>query len=267
MKSFHWAGLVEDEGLARVEPEACCNPAARRPTFFYPMSPRKSILWGIGAALVLLQIPAQAARPSAAEEWLTHYYENPQPERFVTSIYELSRSGYFEQPGHVPLAIGFIGSLFAQNPEQIDQWVVLCSGLPRAHQRLMASALWYSGSRKGVEYLQAYSRVVDPAMRAEIEQLLATKPSLRDADVHSTSSMNLQWGAFLATGESGHITKVLAALGSDDPGLSTSVRLALAEKAATHERVYQICQDELTRQTAEVRGQVQTALADVKAQP
>ena len=131
----------------------------------------------------------------------------------------------------------------------------------------MASALWYSGSRKGVDYLKAYSRVVDPGLRVEIERLLAMKPSLRDADVHSMSSMNLQWGAFLATGESSHITKVLAALGSDEPGLSAGVRLALAEKATAHQRVYQICQDELTRQTAEVRGEVQTALANVKARP
>ena len=145
------------------------------------MHPKKIFLSGLGALLLLLQSPAPAAtRVSASEDWLNHYYENPQPERFVPAIYELSRTGFFERPGHVPLAIGFIASLFAQNPELIDQWVVLCSGLPRAHQRLMASALWYSGSVKGADYLRAYSRVVGPELRPDIEQLLASKPNLRE---------------------------------------------------------------------------------------
>jgi hypothetical protein len=232
------------------------------------MKTPKYILTGISAALILLQTPASAApRVSAAEEWLNHYYENPQPEKFVSSVFELSRSGYFEQPGHVPLAIGFLGGIFAQNPEQVDQWVVMLSALPRAHQRLVASALWYSGSTKGVEYLRAYSRVVDPAMRAEIDQLLTTKANLRETEVRSTSSLNLQWGAFLATGDARHVTQVLAALGSDQPGLSAAARYALAEQALAHERVYQICQDEATRQTGEAGAQVRTALAGVKSQP
>jgi hypothetical protein len=79
--------------------------------------------------------------------------------------------------------------------------------------------------------------------------------------------MNLQWGAFLATGEAGHITKLLAALGSAEPGLSATVRLSLAEKAMVHERVYQICQDAAARETGVGRDQVRTALVGVKSPP
>ncbi len=232
------------------------------------MKNTKITLLGISASLVLMfASPALSAADTSAEAWLNHYYENPQPEQFLPAIYKLSRSGYFEQPGHVPLAIGFIASIFAQNPEQIDLWVMNCQSLPQAHQRIIASALWYSGSPKGADYLRAYSRLVAPELRVEVEQLLGTKPNLRDTDVRSSSSLNLQWGAFLATGESRHITKVLAALGSDEPGLSTSVRLALAEKAVAHDRVYEICLAELARQPADVRGQLQDAMAQAKMQP
>jgi hypothetical protein len=225
----------------------------------------KTILLGISASLTLLLVsPVQAARNASAGEWVDHYYQNPQPEQFVSGIYGLSRNGYFEQPGHVPLAIGFIAGVFRQNPESIDQWVMSFRGLPTAHQRLIASALWYSGSPKGAEYLRAYARVVGPEMRAEIERLLVTDPALRETPVLSASSLNLQWGAFLATGESQHIRNVLAALGSGEPGLSSTARFALAEKAVAHERVYEICQAELTRQPAEVREQMRAAMAGVK---
>ena len=91
------------------------------------MKPPRYVLSGISVVLVLLlQRPAHAAPVSTAEDWLNHYYENPHPERFESAINELSRRGYFEQPGHVPLAIGFIAGMFRQNPEQIDLWVMNC---------------------------------------------------------------------------------------------------------------------------------------------
>jgi hypothetical protein len=232
------------------------------------MKTTQFIFSGFSAALVLLcTSPLRAASGPTAEEWLNRYYENPRPERFVSAIFELSRSGFFERPGHVPLAIGFIAGVFRQNPEEIDLWVMNCQFLPRSHQRLIASGLWYSGHPRGAEYLRAYAKVVGPEMRAEIEQLLTLTPALRETPVRSASSMNLQWGAFLATGEAQHIRNVLAALGSDEPGLGASVRLALAEKAVRHERVYEICQSELTRQTDEVRDQLNTAMAGAKPAP
>jgi hypothetical protein len=221
-------------------------------------------LLGTSVALVLsYALPVHAAPVSSAEEWLNHYYQNPQPEQFVPALFELSRSGYFEQPGHVPLAIGFIAGVFEQNAEQIDQWLMYCRALPPAHQRLVASALWYSGHPKGANYLRAYARMVSPEMRGEIERLLASEPALRETGVLSGSSMNLQWGAFLATGDSQHILNLLTALGSGEPGLSTAARLALAEKAATHPRVYEICQAQLARQPVNVRDQMRAALTEV----
>lgn len=233
------------------------------------MKNSKLTLLAISAALVLSSYasPAKVSTAHAAEEWLNHYYENPRPEQFVPAVFELSRSGYFEQPGHVPLAIGFMAGVFSQNTEQIDLWLMNCQFLPRAHQRLIASALWYSGSPKGADYLRAFARVVSPAMRAEIEQLLTLAPALRDTQVLSASSLDLQWGAFLATGQSQHIRNVLAALGSEEPGLNAAVRTALVEKAVAHERVYEICQAELARQPAGVRDQMRTALAEAKPQP
>ena len=231
------------------------------------MKNSKKLLLGISASLVLFSaVPGRAAATSA-EQWLTHYYQNPQPEQFVPAIFDLSHAGFFEQPGHVSLAIGFIAGVMTQNPDQIDQWLLFSRALPPAHQRLMVSALWYSGHPKGAAYLRAHARGVSPQLRAEIEQLLASGPALRDAPVLSASSLNLQWGAFLATGESQHVMNVLAALGSSDPGLSSAVRLALAEKAATHEKVQAICAEQLARQPEGVRDQLRAAMNDAKFRP
>ena len=49
-----------------------------------------------------------------------------------------------------------------------------------------------------------------------------------DTPVLSPSSMNLQWGAFLASGDERHVIKILEALGDNRPTLGTRALYALA---------------------------------------
>src|SRR5690606_20488710 len=128
---------------------------------------------GLLAVLLTLATSVSAAS-SSAQAWLEHYYQQPAPERFTSAIYELSRAGYFEQEGRVPLAIGFIASVFQQNPDRVEEWLNVNRVLPVAHQRILVSALWYSGHAKGADYLRAYARSASPALRNDINALLAT---------------------------------------------------------------------------------------------
>jgi hypothetical protein len=238
------------------------------------MKNHRPLILGVSLLLIsLLATPAQAvsARASAARDWsqwLAHYYQVPQSDQIVPAVFALSRSGYFEEPGQPATAIGFLSAVFAQNPDKVADWMAAFRDLPVAHQRLVASALWYSGLPGSDRQLRALARNCSPELRGEFEQLLAQgAKAVRETPVLSESSLNLQWGAFLATGDSQHIVNALAALGSGEPGLSTAARLALAEKAATHPRVYEICQAQLARQPANVRDQMRAALMEVKVKP
>jgi hypothetical protein len=232
------------------------------------MKNSKITLLGMGAALVLaLAGPAAAAPTRDWPQWLAHYYQAPQADQVVPAVFALSRNGYFEQAGQPATAIGFLSAVFAQNPDKVDDWMAAFRDLPVAHQRLVASALWYSGLPDSDRPLRALARSSRGELRNEINQLIAQGAApVRGAPVLSEASLNLQWGAFLATGEPQHIVNVLAALGSGEPGLSTTARLALAEKAATHARVYEICSAQLAQQPANVRDQLRAALAEAKVQ-
>ena len=209
---------------------------------------------------------AIAAPARDYSQWMSHYYETPQPDQIVSAVYSLSQEGYFDTAEHRASSIGFFASVFAKNPDRVDGWMADFRNLPTADQRLMAAALWYSGLPGGGDRLRKLARSSSPAIRTEIEQLASQKPvSLRDTPVLSESSLNLQWGAFLATGDSQHIVNVLAALGSREPGLSNRARYALAHNAAAHRRVYEICQTQLARQPEAVRDQLHAVL--VEAQP
>jgi hypothetical protein len=217
--------------------------------------------------LFLLSFGVALAAPGRDwSQWMSQYYRTPQPDQVVKAVYGLSKSGYFERAENRTAAIGFFAGVFSQNPDRVGEWMSEFRNLPVAEQRLVAAALWYSGLPQGREHLLALARNSRSDMRADIEQLVQQKMvSLRDTPVLSESSLNLQWGAFLATGESQHVVNVLAALGSREPGLSNQARFALAQNAAAHQRVYEICQNQLSRQPQAVQEQLHAVLAE--AQP
>ncbi len=243
------------------------NPAAGSVgRFRYPMKHSKLTLLGMGAVLVLTFAgPAAAAPARDWSQWLAHYYRAPQPDLVVPAVFALSRDGYFEQAGQPATAIGFLSTVFAQNAGKAEEWMASFRDLPVAHQRLVAAALWYSGLPGGERELRALARSSNPELRTDVEQLLAqAAPALRDTPVRSESSLNLQWGAFLASGDSQHIVNALAALGAGEAGLSAAARASLAQRAAVHPRVYEICQAQLAQQPAGVRDQMRAALAEAK---
>lgn len=214
----------------------------------------KSLILGSSLiALFALTAGLQAAPATSAEQWLNNYYKNPAPEQFSAAVLELSDSGFFERQGNVPLSIGFLASVFAQNPDRVNEWMDLTRSLPEAHKRILVAALWYSGNPKGVDYLRSYARDSSPALRSQILARVQ-QPDLANAEVLSASSLNLQWGVFLATGEKAPVQHILAALATtDNAQLSQSVRWSLAQNAAQHQRVLAICRDELSRQPNAVR--------------
>ena len=213
---------------------------------------------------LVLAAPLAGRAEISPAAWLETYYLNPAPDELPRAIKRLAQSGYFEQPGHVALGIGFIATVFAQNPTRVDDWLLQLNGLSLSHNRLIASALWQAGHPLGPELLRLLSQ--NSPLRAEVERLadLPSQP-IAETPVHSESSMNLQWGAFLASGDERHILCILDAIGLDEPALTARARLALAQNAAAHPRVLEICRAQLERQPDEVRGVLRAAVNAAEA--
>lgn len=208
------------------------------------------------------------ARGQQAWQWVAHYYENPRPDDFVPSVYALSRTDYFETLGQPSIAIGFFATVFAQHPQHVDYWLRETSALPERHRRILAAAAWMAGHPAGVRRLQDMGAAEDRPLREELRELLARgSEPIAGTPVLSASSMNLQWGAFLASGDERHIVNVFAALGSDQPGVARTARFALAQNAAAHPRVLDICRAQIDRQPAAIRDELRAALNAATVKP
>lgn len=202
----------------------------------------------------------------SAQAWLETYYLNPQPAEVPHAINRLSQEGYFDRNENVAVAIGFLATVFAQHPAQVEGWLQRTAHLPARHQRLLAAALWQAGNPRGDNLLRELGQ--NSPVRREIERL-ASMPSQRIADttVRSPSSMRLQWGAFLASGEDRYVVAILDAFGLNEPQLTSAARMSLAQNAAAHPRVMAICRAQLDRQPEEIRSELRAALNQAAPAP
>jgi hypothetical protein len=211
--------------------------------------------------LLALTGSASAASSDYWQHWMSSYYQHPQPERVVQAARGLAAEDAFQQPGFTATAIGFFSQVFAQHPEHVDVWFRQFGDLPEPAQRALASALWYSGHPRGETVL---SRLASTSQyRSMIQRLARTPASPVDVTpVRSEASMNLQWGAFLVTGNPDHINQILAAIGDDAVG--EAARSSLAFNAARHDRVLSICREQLNRQPKEVQSVLQAVIRDAE---
>lgn len=265
MNSFHQLQLYRRAFRIRLASASSNISYAGVLLTLTPMKNSKIKFLGTGLALVLSLASSAFAADHNWNEWMQNYYRAPQPDQVAPAVLALSRAGAFEGAGQPATAIGFLGQVFARNPERVAGWIESFRALPEHDRRVVTAALWYSGLPEGDRELRQASGTVDPELRAGLDSLLARGPvAIAQSPVLSESSLNLQWGAFLATGDAQHIVQALAALGSSEAGLSAAARTSLARKAASHQRVYEICQAEMSRQPADVRDQMQTALAGIR---
>ena len=254
--------------------ESAWNSSGQKSNHSTLINPMKlfRVLFATGSTLVALSSlqavdsGSQLSRP--AWQWVTNYYQNPRPDDLLPAVHSLSRSGYFESVGQPAVAIGFFTTVFAQNPQHVNYWLAHTASLPEQHRRILAAAAWKSGSATGARLLREMSSSDNPELREEVRQLLLTgSEPVGNTPVLSASSMNLQWGAFLASGSELHIINVLTALGSGQPGLATSARYALAQNAVAHPRVLEICRAQLDKQPESIRSELKAALNAAAAQP
>jgi hypothetical protein len=223
----------------------------------------KTLKAALFAGLALASSLAAQAE-SSAKAWLETYYQNPRPEQLSSAVHQLSRDGFFEQEGNVPLTIGFLSTVFAQNPGRVRSWVDDLSDLPLGHQRLVASAVWQAGNPLGSNLLAELSET--SSIRQQILRLSVTPSvAIEQTPVLSPQSMNLQWGAFLASGSEKNVVAILQGMGGDRPALDAAARVAIAQNAATHPRVMEICRTQLDKQPEAVRAEVRAALQQASA--
>ena len=140
---------------------------------------------------------------ASAADWLSHYYENPAPERFVTEVIALSNAGMLSDPNSAAPASVFLGKVMAANPGQVDAWLSQLEDLKPADRQTLLSAATLSGTKEAQAYLGRQSDAGKyQNVAVDVRTLKPDNPKVLD----------MLWADFFATGDAAPIRRVIVAL-------------------------------------------------------
>lgn len=138
-----------------------------------------------------------------AEDWISHYYEHPTPDRFVTEVQTLSKAGNLSNPNSAALISVFLGRIMAANPTQVDGWLAQLGDLKGGDRQ----TLLFAASLSGTKEAQAYLGRQPDAARYRGKPL-----DLRNLEPKNPTILDMLWADFFATGEAAPIRRIVVAL-------------------------------------------------------
>jgi hypothetical protein len=149
---------------------------------------------------VVLLTPAQSA---FAEDWISHYYEHPTPERFVPEVQGLSKSGNLANPKTADMISVFLGRIMEANPTQVDGWMAQLGDLKEGDRQTLLFAASLSGTKEAHAYL---------GRQPDAEKYRGKPIDIRALEPKTPTVLDMLWADFFATGEAVPIRRIVVAL-------------------------------------------------------
>ncbi|MFZ2301676.1 MAG: hypothetical protein WAW10_07385 [Gallionella sp.] len=155
---------------------------------------------------LLAAILLATAQTAYAEDWLSHYYEHPTPERFVTEVQALSKAGNLSNPKSAALISVFLSRVMAANPTQVDGWLSQLGDLKEGDRQTVLFAASLSGTKEAQAYL---------GRQPDAEKYRGKPIDIRAIEPKNPTVLDMLWADFFATGEAVPVRRVVVALNYD----------------------------------------------------
>lgn len=205
--------------------------------------------------LFLAVAPAMAETSFQSKEkfsqWLTFYYEKPEPNRIPDAVDFMSKSGILDNDKASSPIFGFLSGIFRNNPDKVDSWINQFSSFKEQHLKVIVLGLWYADL---------------PESRKTVYALLDKHPNLKDSLSYLYEGapitveqiplaqgawvLDALWGNFMATGDKTPVERIITALPWIDVKgninqliVGGAARWSLQSNAVQHKRVLDICEE------------------------
>ena len=210
---------------------------------------------------------AQEALKNVGEQ-MAHYYENPNPEAFVSWIKDASAAGAFEKSSAQLSMMIFMSEVIRSNPDKGAAWCKELSSLPSANKAYVAWSFHNANIRAQDECIQDLLGLSDEdkkkVLSAERHYPLARQPT-------TPSDLDMLWATFMATGNELAVNRIIDVLGMPSPekGTPGSIEMLLLKGAAKwslssniqqHRRVFEIANTRRSVESGALRKELDEAI-------
>ena len=143
--------------------------------------------------------------------WVTYYYLNPQPKKFIPAVHALSKSGTFDEHGKLSPLVVFFSEVFRQNISELPGWVKEISKLPMSQRQFFWKVLWETNTSESHALLQ--KQKLDERENEFISEI-TKKPPIRLVTMEITYplSLDMLWGGFMAVGNEKYVKRIIDVL-------------------------------------------------------
>ncbi len=176
-----------------------------------------------------------ASGPAGADDWMTHYYEHPTPERFVAEVQKLREAGHLTKPESAAPIAAFLARVMATNPARVEGWLTQLEGLKGPDRDTMMFAANLSGTPEALAYLRK---------QADAKQYAEKRADLRMIEPADGAILDMLWGDFLASGDAAPVRRIVYALNYEKYSgaitrYETSKKTEQDREAANREAVFE----------------------------
>ena len=138
-----------------------------------------------------------------AKDWMTFYYVEPQPERFVEEVRKLEAQGVLSNPERAFPAVVFLSRVIAVNGPRVQAWFEALTDLTPAALKSLEVAAWRSRAPEARAYLVA---------RGFDSTLVAKQPELFEMRIEHPVVLDGLWAHYFATGAHRAVRRIISAL-------------------------------------------------------
>lgn len=138
-----------------------------------------------------------------AKDWMTFYFVEPHPERFVEEVRKLAAQGILADTDRAFPAVVFLSCVMAANPSNIHEWFEKLSDLSPSDWRSLEVAAWLSRAPEARAYFTTHGRS---------ERFGSEAPDLLETEIDHPAVLDGLWGLYFATGDYRAVRRIVSAL-------------------------------------------------------
>lgn len=182
--------------------------------------------------------------------FMTYFYLRPRPDQFVQMYRSIAETLEFQVDANLPSLTVFFGQIMRQYPDRIADWSKELSKLPTSYLPTLYYSLGVSETEESRQALKELADIAKGPDERLIYRILGQGlPNALTKEVKTGADLDMLWGAFMATGDSRYVQRVIDTLGRNIPATSTgeavvlgaAAEWSLRSNAWQHSRVLETC--------------------------
>lgn len=206
--------------------------------------------------------------------WITYYYQNPEPEKILPAIKYYCDSAMFNETGLIMPTVAFFAALFRNDTKLMEKIYYEISVNSSDNLKIfILNVLWLTNTTDSQELMKkSRTQWKSEEIQSVIEDLSRNQPQdILTSPIEIAWQLDMLWATFFATGDSKPVKKIISVLylmedknSVENVVVGGAANWSLTSNAMQHKKVYEICKEELKTSNGRTKEMLEAIIKKVE---